>query len=245
MHADWFKDWFNTPYYHLLYRHRDQTEASRFIENLLMHLNPGMRSRMLDLACGKGRHALMLANKGFDVTGVDLSEASINSALSFAKPNLDFYIQDMRIPCRVNYFHYVFSFFTSFGYFKSDRENLKVFKAVNQSLLPKGTYVLDYLNVVPALTKMNTESTAEENGILFKTRKFNDQKFIYKEIEVHDPAFSSPLHFEEAVRIYYAEQLSDMLKKAGLVVKDIFGDYQLNSFDQQLSPRVILIAKKK
>jgi SAM-dependent methyltransferase len=244
MHTDWFKDWFNTPYYHLLYRHRDQTEAARFIDRLLLHLDPGMRSRMLDLACGKGRHALMLANKGFDVTGVDLSEASISSALSLAKPNLDFYIQDMRIPCRVNYFHYVFSFFTSFGYFKSDRENLKVFKAVHQSLLPRGTYVLDYLNVIPALTKMNTSDSVEENGILLKTRKYSDQKFIYKEIEVQDPAFSSPLHFEEAVRIYHAEKLSDMLKQVGFKVKEIFGDYQLNAFDNNLSPRVIVVAEK-
>ena len=98
--------------------------------------------------------------------------------------------------------------------------------------------------MIPALTKMNTSDSVEENGILLKTRKYSDQKFIYKEIEVQDPAFSAPLHFEEAVRIYHAEKLSDMLKQVGFKVKEIFGDYQLNAFDNNLSPRVIVVAEK-
>ncbi|HSV12241.1 MAG TPA: hypothetical protein VLI68_15795, partial [Hanamia sp.] len=65
----WFKDWFNSPYYYLLYFKRDKKEAVDFINKLIDHLNPPPHSYMLDIACGKGRHSEQLASKGFDVTG--------------------------------------------------------------------------------------------------------------------------------------------------------------------------------
>ena len=113
----WFKDWFNSPYYHNLYFKRDENEAAAFIDNLVNYLSPAPGSKMLDVACGRGRHSIQLAAKGFDVTGIDLSEDSINYALQFEKDNLHFYQHDMRLPFRINYYDFAFNFFTSFGYF--------------------------------------------------------------------------------------------------------------------------------
>ena len=178
MQSEWFKDWFNTSYYHLLYSHRDETEANKFINNLLNHLQPSQSSKMLDLACGRGRHARFLAQHGFEVTGVDLSEASIAFAKSHSEENPEFFVQDMRIPCRILYFNYVFSFFTSFGYFKNMRNNDKVLEAVNKSLVLGGTYVLDYLNVSLALKNIHTTQVIEESGILFETRKLENRMVV-------------------------------------------------------------------
>ena len=119
----WFKDWFNSPYYHLLYQNRDESEASRFIERLLEHLHPPKNARMLDIACGKGRHALQLASKGYDVTGIDLSPESIKFAEQFSHEKLQFFVHDMRRPFWIRYFNYAFNFFTSFGYFETMREH--------------------------------------------------------------------------------------------------------------------------
>ena len=69
---EWYKDWFNSEYYHKLYFDRDEQEAEGFIERLLQHLNPSPGSRMLDVACGKGRHSRFLSAHGFDVTGIDI-----------------------------------------------------------------------------------------------------------------------------------------------------------------------------
>ena len=79
---DWFKDWFNSPYYHLLYKNRDDNEARSFMDVLLQKLNMKEGSCILDLACGKGRHSKYLNEKGFDVTGVDLAKESICCALT-------------------------------------------------------------------------------------------------------------------------------------------------------------------
>ena len=79
----WFKDWFNSPYYHQLYFKRDEAEAAKFIDKLIDYLKPPQGSLMLDVACGKGRHSRQLASKGFDVTGIDLSTDSIKEAKKY------------------------------------------------------------------------------------------------------------------------------------------------------------------
>ena len=128
----WYKDWFNSPFYHKLYFERDEKEAAAFISTLIDHLKPGPGSYMLDIACGRGRHSRFLAEKGFNVTGIDISFDSIAFAKKFEKANLEFYQHDMRLPFRVNYFHYAFNFFTSFGYFKTRREGKNRFYFVVQ-----------------------------------------------------------------------------------------------------------------
>ena len=84
---EWYKEWFSSPYYEILYHKRNEEEAAAFIQRLLQYLNPEPGSRMLDVACGKGRHSSELADMGFDVTGIDLSEPSISEALKKIKAN--------------------------------------------------------------------------------------------------------------------------------------------------------------
>ncbi|MDP1974032.1 MAG: methyltransferase domain-containing protein, partial [Sediminibacterium sp.] len=143
----WFKDWFNSPYYHLLYQHRDENEAEQFIATLIKHLAPTKGATMLDIACGKGRHSMALAEMGFDVTGIDLSEVSISEAKAGETDRLHFYQHDMRRGFRINYFDFAFNFFTSFGYFKTRREHDNAIRMMADSIKPGGVLVIDYLNV--------------------------------------------------------------------------------------------------
>ena len=121
--AEWYKEWFNSPFYHKLYFERDEQEAQKFILKLLDYLKPPIESQILDVACGRGRHSRFLAQHGYDVTGIDLSHDSIAFAKQFETDRLHFYQHDMRLPAWINYFDYVFNFFTSFGYFKTRREH--------------------------------------------------------------------------------------------------------------------------
>ncbi|MFN5878833.1 MAG: SAM-dependent methyltransferase, partial [Flavobacteriales bacterium] len=67
---EWFADWFDTPYYHILYKNRNDEEAAHFIENLIEFIQLDLGSRVLDLACGKGRHSVTLNKLGYNVLGV-------------------------------------------------------------------------------------------------------------------------------------------------------------------------------
>ena len=102
----WYKEWFNSPYYHKLYFERDEKEAEAFIRKLVEHLQPAACSRMLDIACGRGRHSRTLSSMGFEVTGIDLSVSSIEYAKKFENEKLEFFVHDMRLPFRANYYDY-------------------------------------------------------------------------------------------------------------------------------------------
>src|SRR6516164_8874790 len=146
VHANWFLEWFNSPYYHQLYAEHDHQEAVSFIDRLLELLVPALGSKMVDIACGRGRHARILASKGFDVTGIDLAPENIAYAGRFDSGNLHFYVHDMRLPFMINYFDFAFNFFTSFGYFRSDREHYAAVRTISRCLKRSGLLVVDYLN---------------------------------------------------------------------------------------------------
>jgi len=241
----WFKDWFNSPYYHQLYANRNDQEAADFINTLIDYLHPAENSLMLDVACGKGRHSVQLAHKGFDVTGIDLSEESIASALEHQNEKLHFYVHDMRLPFYINYYNYVFNFFTSFGYFKTQREHDNALRTMSQALQSGGMLVIDFLNTDFEIKKIVPEIFKEINGITYSISKWHDSTSFHKKIIVNDPAISYPFIFEETVAKFSVEDFRKMFASHGLEVKDVFGDYQLGKYNAADSQRMIIVAEKK
>lgn len=240
----WFKDWFNSRYYHLLYQHRDDTEALRFIRKMIDFLHPQPDSRMLDVACGKGRHSRALAEMGFDVTGIDLSSESIAEAKKYESDNLHFFEHDMRLPFRVNYFDYAFNLFTSFGYFRTDREHNNSVRTIAGSLKDNGMLVIDYLNVHYAEDNLKKSETKTCDGIIFHISKWHDDKHIYKQIQVEDHGQPLQHLYTEKVAKFSLGDFTDMLAYQHMQVQDVFGDYELGRYDVRRSPRMIILAKK-
>ena len=147
----WFKDWFNTEYYHILYSDRDFKEAEIFIKKLAQYNALPPHSSIIDLACGKGRHSYFLHHLGYDVLGVDLSEESIAFAKKeFTNNGLAFDVHDMRDELYPNVVSQkvdaVYNLFTSFGYFDDEQDDRKVFASVHHALNEGGIFVLDFLN---------------------------------------------------------------------------------------------------
>ncbi|MBS1915964.1 MAG: class I SAM-dependent methyltransferase [Bacteroidetes bacterium] len=244
-HGTWFKEWFNSPYYHLLYSDRDDNEAATLIDHLIARLQPAKDATMLDVACGRGRHAKILAEKGFDVTGIDLAPSSIIYARQFENDHLHFYEHDMRMLFRINYFDYAFNFFTSFGYFVSEREHNSAMRTISQSLKKNGVFVLDYLNAHYAEEHLVNEMTKKSGSVIFKINKWCDDLYFYKKIVIEDPELNEPLEFTERIRKFALDDFTKMFSLQQLNINAFFGDYTLNPFDVKTSPRLILIAQKK
>ena len=242
----WYKDWFNSHYYHLLYQHRDEEEALLFIQTLINYLNPEKGSTMVDVACGKGRHSKALADMGFDVTGIDLSGASIEEAKLDETDTLHFYQHDMRLPFRINYFQYAFNFFTSFGYFKTRREHDNAIRTIAQSLQPAGIFVIDYLNVHYSEDRLEKSFTTTIEGVTFHISKWHDEEHFFKQIQITDENNKAPKHlYTERVAKFSLGDFTEMLAYQDMQVQEVFGDYQLGRYDVRNSPRMIIIAKKK
>lgn len=239
---EWYKEWFNSPYYHILYKNRDYKEAAQFIDKLFLHFNLSSKDKVWDLACGKGRHAIYLSKKGIRVTGTDLSLNNINCANDSSDENVNFFVHDMRQPFQENDFTHVFNLFTSIGYFENKNENLKVFNNVFQSLKPGGFLVIDFFNSEKVLNELPVSEKKETDGITFNIIKKQKENRIVKHIEVKDN-FNS-YFFEEWVSLLSFNDFLSFGKASGFTLLDVFGDYDLNAFDKLKSERLILIFKK-
>jgi len=243
--ANWFREWFNSPYYHQLYFEHNEKEARLFIDRLVNHLAPDPGSLMLDVACGRGRHARVLADKGFDVTGIDIAPDSITFAKQFEHGHLHFFEHDMRLPFWINYFNYAFNFFTSFGYFKTYRENQNAIRTISQSLKKGGTVMIDYLNAHYAEDHFIHKSQKEINGVTYLLTKWYDESHFFKRIVIEDEKRKEPLEFVERVAKFSLGDFNEMFSFHQLQMQNVYGDYELNPYHVKNSPRLIMIAKKR
>mgnify|MGYP000264553973 CR=1 FL=1 len=239
---EWFASWFDTPYYHILYKHRDFKEAERFINNLVRHLDLTGDERCLDLACGKGRHSIFLNELGLDVTGVDLSPNSIAAAKEFENELLRFDVHDMRKPYRLHAFDVVFNLFTSFGYFDQHEDNLAVVQSVAEMLKDGGIAVIDFMNVEKSIANLVPSETKTIEGIEFSIHRSYDGQYIKKNISFKDNGRS--FDFQERVQALRPADFEALFEKVGLKVKEVFGDFSLRPFNAETSDRLIYICEK-
>lgn len=241
---EWYKDWFNSAFYHKLYFDRDEKEAQRFIERLIGYFAPPAASRLLDVACGKGRHSRYLADKGFEVTGIDISPDSIAYAKRYEKDNLGFYVHDMRLLFWVNYFDYAFNFFTSFGYFGTRREHDDAVRTIAASLKPGGLVLFDYLNVHYVEERLVHNELKTIGDTQYEIHRWHDDDFFFKRITVTDPTLGVPHEYTEKVAKFSLGDFTDMLSFQGMQVTEVFGDYELHPYHVRNTPRMIVVARK-
>lgn len=239
---EWFETWFDSPYYHILYQHRDDKEAEHFLDSLNDKLDIPVHSRVLDVACGKGRHSIYLNKKGLDVTGFDLSAESIAHNKQFENDSLEFYRHDMRHVFRVNYFDYVLNLFSSFGYFDSEHDNLRCMQANATALKKNGIFVMDYFNAAKIRKNGNQQHQVLVNGIKFLITKTIVDSQVIKKISFEDKG--KKFQFEEHVWLFSAEKFQEYFRKAGLKVTGMYGNYSLDPYDENTSERLILIGTK-
>ncbi|WP_291152976.1 class I SAM-dependent methyltransferase [Flavobacterium sp. UBA7680] len=237
---NWFTSWFDTPYYHILYKDRNYREAQIFMDNLTHYLNLPEKAKVLDLACGKGRHSIYLNQLGFNVLGADLSENSIAEATKNSNEHLHFKVHDMREPFEEK-FDAIFNLFTSFGYFENDDDNLTTLKAIRESLSEYGFAVIDFMNVNQVIETLVPQEVKTVDGIDFHIKRYVEDGHIFKEIDFEDQG--RKFHFTEKVKALTLKDFQDLMDEAGIYLLDIFGDYKLKKFHKTESERLIMIFK--
>ena len=238
----WFEEWFNSEYYHLLYKNRDNQEAEEFIDNLLEDIELEKGALILDLACGKGRHSRYLASLGYEVLGVDLSKNSIKEAKQFENDNLKFEVRDMREPFTEDAFDLVLNLFTSFGYFDDKEDNYRVLNAIETMMNEDGFFVIDFMNVEKVLRTLVAKEQKEIDGVLFDITREVKDGFIVKNIKVIDG--EKLFNFQEKVQALTIDNFKEMIAKTDLVIDNFYGNYDLDTFDSDTSDRLIIVGTK-
>ncbi len=180
-------------------------------------------SRVLDLGCGRGRHTLPLAQAGMEVVGVDLSPYLISLArqtcIEFLDQSVFFHVGDMRHLTSYGMFDYIFSFFTSFGYFPSDEENEQVLRMIASVLKPNGHFVLDYLHPGHIRKVLVPHEVIRIDGEKVTISRKLEDDCVIKTISYPDR------EYQERVKLYSREVLEGMFSRVGLIVRDTWGSY--------------------
>ena len=238
---EWFRDWFGEEYL-ALYPHRDETEAREAVD-LFRDVAPSTPlSRVLDLACGAGRHLRELRDDGFAAIGLDLSPTLLRSARS-AAPADPLVRGDMRqLPFADAAFDGLTSFFTSFGYFADPVDDRRVLREMERVLAPGGVFMLDFMNAARVRAELVPEDHREVDGKrVVQTREIADG-VVVKRIRIEPSDGGEVRHFEERVRLYRCDELVSLLAAVGLVTRHRFGDYRGAPFGKG-SPRLILAGR--
>lgn len=240
--SEWFKEWFNSSYYHLLYNQRNDAEAALFIQNLAKKLGFKKNKSALDIACGSGRHALQISELGLHVDAFDLSKNSIETAKKMEQKNLHFYVHDMRKVFKANAYDYVFNLFTSFGYLSNIADEKTAFAAICTNVKPGGLLILDFLNSSFIEQNLVTESVEKRGEIVFDIKRFIENETVIKQINFEDN--NTTFNIEERVRLIADTDFKILLETNGMKLLDEFGDYQLNAYSKNQSNRYIFVAER-
>ena len=232
-------DWFDSDYYHILYKHRDYSEARNFIDNIVEYLDLKKGSKILDLACGIGRHSIYLEKIGFDVIGTDKSTNNIKKAKKNENDKLKFIQMEMINDTNRKY-DGIFNLFTSFGYVNHDY-NLETIKNIQRQLKDDGTVIVDFMNTLFVKNNLVIEETKVIDDLSFKIKRKSDGKHIYKEIKFND---QKDYFYQEKVMDLTLNDFENYLKRHNLKIIKTFGDYNLNEFDIENSERLVMVIKK-
>jgi SAM-dependent methyltransferase len=241
----WYETIFDERYPELFgpLEHDPEDEVARIVE--LLSIPPG--AFIVDLGCGRGRHAIPLSRRGYRVTGVDLSEKMLRMARERARRenvSVEWVREDMREFLRPGAFDACLSLFTSFGYFP-DEENEKVVRNVGESLRGGGLLLLDLRNAQKGLAGEEDHETtcAVPSGELrLRVRFDREERRAYAEHELTRPdGIRISSRFD--VRIYSEEELEAMIAKAGMRIRSIHGSLDGAPFTRG-AERMVVIAEK-
>lgn len=244
---NWFEDWFDSPLYEKLYANRNEQEAAE-LADLIEKLLPMEKYRkVLDLGCGRGRHSLTLAERGYRVTGIDLSEEAIKKANRKKKErnldNVEFKTGDMRNPMP-EVFDAIVNLFTTFGYFAEDDENAQVLNAVQKMLKWEGIFIIDYMNSDRVRNTFIPEEEGKFRNISYKIRRYIEKEAIHKEITFQGGELRETRKYTERVKLYDLEWFLEAFDHRNFKVEKILGDYRGNSFNPDTSPRLLMMVRK-
>jgi SAM-dependent methyltransferase len=239
----WFKDWFDREEYDLVYHRRDVREARMMVDLIVSTIGLHEGASVLDVACGRGRHAIELAGRGLDVVGLDLSHRAIEKArleADAAGVSARFVKADMRVPFCEGCFDCVVNLFTAFGYFDTREEHVEALRSMATSLAPDGWFVQDFLNAELVRSTLRPRDEHIENGVrIIQERWIEDDRVKKHIVVIRDGEQHS---FNESVALFDLADLKAMYREAGLSIHCIFGSYEGEPYSSQ-SPRLILFSR--
>ncbi|QQR86834.1 MAG: class I SAM-dependent methyltransferase [Flavobacteriales bacterium] len=241
MRKGWFNDWFGTPYYTMLYGRRDEGEARRQVEAILRLTGTPRGAAVLDVGCGRGRHAHWFSGNGLVTVGLDICPEAVAEAAERV-PTALFKVHDMRQAFGRADFDLVVNLFTSFGYFDERSDDTAAVHNMFQALRPGGSLVIDFMNTPRVISALVASEECTIGHTRFVINRRVHDGFIEKSIRVEDE--DARRHFMERVIALTPAEIRDLLEQEGFHLRGVFGDFDGGPYEPETSERAILWAQR-
>jgi len=242
---EWYKDWFNSAEYLQVYKHRNEQDADKLLNLVFSNVKIKPESRVLDAACGAGRHSIKLAQKGYNVTGFDLSKTLLDVAAETAKEKnveIEFVCSDIRKFYSDRKFSLIVNLFTSFGYFETDEDNFRFYENSFEMMNNAGFLVFDYFNSFYLKNNIVPKSVKTVGLLKITEKREISGNRVKKHILIEKDGNSK--NFTESVKLYNANDILYKFKQIGFRNFKIFGNFKGDQFDEKKSERLIIICQR-
>ena len=243
----WWEDIYNRQIYFDLYEEADTRLAEKEVQQVVTLLHPPDQASILDLCCGYGRHSMQLAQGGFQVTGVDISEKQIQHAREAARKahaQLDFHVADAR---KLNFqgaFDLVLNMFVSFGFFDEENENKEMLQGVFRALKPGGKLLLDFWNREKEIRDFKPIACEKiKDVIILKEWRFDALagRLHWKNTVIFPDGKRES--WNNCIRAYTVAELKALVEEVGLKFEAVFGSLAGEEYTID-SPAAIIIAAR-
>lgn len=238
--SPWFDEAFG-KLYPVLYAHRDSAAAEREVDFLVRRTPLEKEDRILDLACGAGRHLAVLRGRGFQAFGVDRSEVLAGMAAEIV-PGCVIRGDMRRIPFAAGTFDAVLNLFTSFGYFEDEVDDGRVLAQIARILKPSGRFVIDYLHAEHVRARLVPRSERQIRNYTVSEERSIQNGRVVKRVSIAGGGLPGTATWVESVRLLEPVQLETMLRFAGLGVRERFDG--LDGGATGTDPRCVLVAER-
>ncbi len=241
----WWETFFGPDYLKQYEADEERTAAEVRGVETIVHLRKG--ARILDLACGAGRHSIALAKRGYAVTGYDLSEDLLKAARSAARAahaDVEFAHGDMRsLPYRGE-FDAVINMFSSFGYFESADDDRNVLSGVARALRARGKFLMERFNRESLAYELPLQGwrVGPDGSVILQEDTFDVLRGRYDTRQIVIDREGTREHLG-SVRAYTLPELKDLFDAAGMPIHRVLGGLDLSPYRAR-SRRLVLYAVK-
>jgi SAM-dependent methyltransferase len=244
--AEWWREFFDEDYL-AVYRNRDTGAAPKEIQFVRRTLRLRRGQRLLDICCGYGRHAILLAKSGLRVTGIDCNKLFLNRARRQARrerADVEWIQGDVRTMDFPPVYQAALSMFTSIGYFDDEDENYQIIARGAAALRPGGKFLLDTTNRDRVIRNPQWRSWLPMGrGVVLETPAFDWQRSRLNSRRVLVYPDGRRRETRISLRLYTLAEVAGMFERAGLVVTATFGSFDRTKYDVD-SPRIIMVGEK-
>lgn len=237
------KNWYNSLYFSVLNSEPFVQQKSQFLLQLLQHLDVTPDEWILDLHAERGNIAHQLQKAAYQIDGLDLSPSRVKQAKQLHQNGVVIQLNQSIEQLSTHHYKFAYSLNNHFGQLHNEEEQIEYLQQIATTLRPNGHLLIDFFNIQTLLPTLPLQRFQRAQNVLFQLRARQEEQFICEEVRVQDGHYKGA--YQSKTHIHFRESFEYLFLRAGLRIVRTYGDYEMQAFHAETSPRLILLVEKR